>query len=98
MVLSANRLAESTITVVPSRNEGFGLIILEAMNQGDIVVSFKGNAGPETLIRSGYNGYLADYQGEYCATVSKPRSIIFPCSEGGAEITFEISSAKSSKF
>lgn len=56
------RLAESTITVVPSRNEGFGLIILEAMNQGDIVVSFKGNAGPETLIRSGYNGYLADYQ------------------------------------
>ena len=55
------RLAESTITVVPSRNEGFGLIILEAMNQGNIVISFKGNAGPETLIRSGYNGYLSEY-------------------------------------
>lgn len=56
------RLAESMITVVPSRNEGFGLVILEAMNQGSIVVSFKGNTGPETLIQSNQNGFLAEYQ------------------------------------
>lgn len=56
------KLAESTITVVPSRNEGFGLVILEAMNQGSIVISFNGNAGPETLIKPNQNGFLADYQ------------------------------------
>lgn len=56
------RLAESMITVVPSRNEGFGLVILEAMNQGSIVISFKGNTGPETLIQSNQNGFLAEYQ------------------------------------
>ncbi|WP_105993192.1 glycosyltransferase family 4 protein [Staphylococcus simulans] len=56
------RLAESTITVVPSRNEGFGLVILEAMNQGSIVISYKGNTGPETLIQSNRNGFLAEYQ------------------------------------
>lgn len=56
------RLAESMITVVPSRNEGFGLVILEAMNQGSIVISYKGNTGPETLIQNNRNGFLAEYQ------------------------------------
>lgn len=52
------KLAESDITVVPSRNEGFGMVILEAMNQGNVVVSFDGNAGPDALIQNNVNGYL----------------------------------------
>lgn len=57
-----SQLAQSKITVVPSRNEGFGMIILEAMVQDNIVVSFKGNAGPESIIKNGYNGYLVEYE------------------------------------
>ena len=34
-----NKLAQSKIVVVPSRNEGFGMIILEAMVQDNIVIS-----------------------------------------------------------
>ncbi|MBI5974308.1 glycosyltransferase family 4 protein [Staphylococcus canis] len=54
-------LAESQITCVPSRNEGFGMTILEAMNQGSIVVSFDGNVGPRALIKHQVNGYLVPH-------------------------------------
>lgn len=55
------KLAQSLITVVPSRNEGFGMIILEAMAQDNIVISFKDTLGPSQLIQHNKNGYLADY-------------------------------------
>lgn len=55
------KLAKSDITVVPSRNEGFGMVILEAMNQGNVVVSFDGNAGPDALIQNNVNGYLVSH-------------------------------------
>ena len=51
-------LASSQITVVPSRNEGFGMVILEAMNQGSIVLSYDGTTGPASLINHKENGYL----------------------------------------
>lgn len=56
------QLAISEITVVPSRNEGFGMVILEAMNQSNIVVSFSGNAGPDSIIKNNVNGYLIDHK------------------------------------
>ncbi|UTI86618.1 glycosyltransferase [Mammaliicoccus sciuri] len=55
-------LAESKITAVPSRVEGFGLVILEAMYQRNVVISYKGCYGPEFLIENQKNGYLVDYQ------------------------------------
>lgn len=55
-------LAESKITCVPSRNEGFGMTILEAMNQGSVVVSFDGNVGPRSLINHQRNGFLVPHQ------------------------------------
>ncbi|WP_086428077.1 glycosyltransferase family 4 protein [Staphylococcus cornubiensis] len=54
-------IAESKITCIPSRNEGFGMTILEAMNQGSIVVSFDGNTGPKSLIQHGRNGFLVPH-------------------------------------
>lgn len=54
-------LAESRITCVPSRNEGFGMTILEAMNQGSVVVSFDGNVGPKSLIKHQENGFLVPH-------------------------------------
>jgi len=69
-------LAESKITAVPSRVEGFGLVILEAMYQRNVVISYKGCYGPEFLIENEKNGYLVDYQdakqyGEQLANVIK---------------------------
>ena len=55
------KLAQSRMTVVPSRNEGFGMVILEAMAQDNIVISFKDTLGPSQLIQHNKNGYLADY-------------------------------------
>ncbi|EGQ4018155.1 glycosyltransferase [Staphylococcus pseudintermedius] len=54
-------IAESKITCIPSRNEGFGMTILEAMNQGSIVVSFDGNTGPKSLIQHSRNGFLVPH-------------------------------------
>lgn len=34
------KLSNSKITVVPSRNEGFGMVLLEAMAQDNIVIAF----------------------------------------------------------
>lgn len=58
-------IAMSKITIVPSRNEGFGMTILEAMNQGSIVISFDGNTGPESLISHGKNGFLVPAKDTY---------------------------------
>ncbi|UXR78089.1 MULTISPECIES: glycosyltransferase family 4 protein [unclassified Staphylococcus] len=57
----STHMAESKITCIPSRNEGFGLTILEAMNQGSIIVSFDENVGPSSLIQHGHNGFLVPY-------------------------------------
>lgn len=55
------KLAQSKITVVPSRNEGFGMVLLEAMAQDNIVISFGGNTGPDSIIKNGKNGYLVEH-------------------------------------
>lgn len=46
--------------VVPSRFEGFGLTVIEAMAAGTSVVASNVD-GLRTLIRNGVNGYLVDY-------------------------------------
>lgn len=55
------KLSNSKITVVPSRNEGFGMVLLEAMAQDNIVISFKNILGPASIINHNSNGYLANY-------------------------------------
>ena len=47
--------------MVPSRNEGFGMVLLEAMAQDNIVISFKDTLGPASIINHNSNGYLANY-------------------------------------
>lgn len=48
----------SSILVQPSRTEGFGLVLVEAMACGLPVVAFDCENGPRSLITDGENGFL----------------------------------------
>ncbi len=54
-----NILDESLITVIPSRSEGFGMVILEAFAFNNAVVSFDAQMGPKELLIHRKNALVA---------------------------------------
>lgn len=52
------KYAESSLFLMTSRIEPFGLVLTEAMSCGLPCVSFDAPSGPSTIIENGYNGFL----------------------------------------
>ena len=53
-----NEYFSSSIFVLPSRFEGFGLVLIEAMACGVPVIAFDCENGPRSIITDGVDGFL----------------------------------------
>ncbi|WP_111709648.1 glycosyltransferase family 4 protein [Lutibacter citreus] len=56
----ADKYAEASIFVLPSRSEGFGMVLIEAMSFGVPCVAFDCPHGPADIIKNNEDGYVVD--------------------------------------
>lgn len=61
--------------VLPSRNEGFGMVLIEAMAYENPVVSFSCKAGPKDIVTDGKDGFLVS-TGDFKGFAGKMRHLM----------------------
>lgn len=63
---------EASIYLMPSRFEGFGMVLIEAMASGLPCISYDCPCGPRAIIKDNYNGFLIENgnENEFVNTVS----------------------------
>lgn len=54
------KYVDSSIMVLPSRSEGFGMVLIEAMTFGIPAISFDCPNGPKNIISNGKDGFLIE--------------------------------------
>lgn len=59
-----DRMLESSCFVLSSQQEGFGLVLIEAMSCGVPVVSYTCHCGPKDIVHDGVNGFLVPVNDE----------------------------------
>ena len=51
-------MSSASLYALPSRSEGFGIVLIEAAALGLPLIAFDVRTGPRSIIRDGVNGYL----------------------------------------
>ncbi|MCM3585198.1 glycosyltransferase [Mesobacillus maritimus] len=51
---------EAACSILTSKYEGFGLVLLESLAAGTPIVTYRTKYGPEDIVRHGIDGYLVD--------------------------------------
>ena len=55
---------DSSILVLPSRSEGFGMVLIEAMASGLPCITYDCPCGPKAVVNNNYNGFLVENSNE----------------------------------
>jgi glycosyltransferase involved in cell wall biosynthesis len=54
-------LEESQINILPSKWEGTGITLIEAMAKGNVIITTTGNEAADILIKNGSNGFIYEF-------------------------------------
>ena len=60
----ADIFSRASVSLLTSRYEGFGLVLLESLSAGTPVVSFDTRYGPRDIVRDGVDGFVVPYGDE----------------------------------
>lgn len=66
-------MRKASFYAMTSSKEGFGIVLVEAMEAGLPVISFDGSSGPRSIVTHGENGFLVekDNESEYVSYIEK---------------------------